>query len=137
MESPKAALCKSAVNVEIDALLEADTYSWKTLPEGSKPVDAKWVFSIKENPSGQKLYKARVVARGFLQELGVNYLDTFAPVVKHKSLKLLFGIAAMKNWSIHQMDVKGAFLNGDIDADVFVIPPAGAPKGPEGKVWHL
>jgi hypothetical protein len=84
----------------------------------------KWVYKLKRGPNGEILrYKARWVVRGFEQEYGVDYHETFASVVKPMSYKALFAIAAALDLEIHQMDVKTAFLYGNVDEEIYVEQP--------------
>ncbi len=82
-----------------------------TLPAGRKPVSCKWVFKIKQGANGEvERYKARLVARGFTQTYGVDYNETFAPVIKFTSIRCILALAALEDMEIHQMDVKTASL---------------------------
>lgn len=89
-------------------------------------VSSKWVFKIKKNERGEvKRYKARLVARGFTQEYGVDYLETFAPVLKYKSLRLMLALSATTTRKITQLDIKTAFLNADVQEDIYMQAPEG------------
>ncbi|KAK1918670.1 hypothetical protein P3342_001719 [Pyrenophora teres f. teres] len=108
------------------------------VPKGSQhALGGKWVFKLKRGPKGEILrHKARWVVRGFEQQEGIDYFETFASVVKPMSYKALFAISAALDLEIHQMDVKTAFLYGDIDTEIFVEPPHGL-KDSEGKLCRL
>ena len=83
-------------------------------------------------------HKARLVARGFVQQEGIDYDDAFAPVARMESVRVLLALAAQEGWGVHHMDVKSAFLNGDLKEEVYVRQPPGfAILGEEGKVYHL
>ncbi len=108
--------------------------TWKLVirPEGRKIVDGKWVFKVKRNPDGSiKKYKARFVARGFSQMFGVDYLDTFAPVARHSTLRTLLAVATKHGWKLEQSDVTNAYLNASLSEDndeieeIFVRQPEG------------
>lgn len=86
-----------------------------------KVVRNKWVFKIKYNPDGSILkYKTRMVAKGFHQIHGVDYIKTFNPVVKASTVRVILSIAFMNNWILRQVDVNNAFLNGILDEEVYM-----------------
>lgn len=106
---------------ELIALESNNTWTLTTLPPGKKCVGCKWVFKIKYLPNGEvDIYKARLVAKGYTQSAGVDYHDTFAPVVKLVTVRSLLAIAAGKNWYVEQLDVNNAFLHGDITKKMFI-----------------
>ena len=79
----------------------------------------KWIYKLKRNSKGEvEKYKARLVARGFTQEYGIDYEETFAQVARITSVRTLLAIAASRKWTLSQMDVKNAFLNGDLTEEV-------------------
>ena len=129
---------RMAMEEELASIRENATYTPMKAPPGVKTVRSKWVYKIKKNPDGTTRYKARLVAKGFTQKYGVDYLETFAPVVKYKSLRMLLALANELRWTVHQMDVTTAFLYGDIDKEIYLLPPeGGVPRGEEGLVWKL
>jgi hypothetical protein len=97
------------------------------------------VFKLKRDEVGTIIkHKARLVARGFLQREGIDFDDAFAPVARMESVRLLLVLAAQEGWCVHHMDVKSAFLNGDLKEEVYVHqPPAFAIPDKEGKVLRL
>jgi hypothetical protein len=97
------------------------------------------VFKLKRDEAGTIVkHKARLVARGFVQREGINFNDTFAPVARMESVRLLFALATQEGWRVHHMDVKSAFLNSDLKEEVYVHQPPGfAIPGKEGKVLRL
>jgi hypothetical protein len=87
-------------------------------------VGCKWVYKIKTCFNGTiDRNKTRLVARGFTQEYDVDYEETFAPVARPSSVRALLAVAASQHWSLCQMDVKNAFLNGNLSAEVYMQPP--------------
>ena len=103
-----------------------DKGTWKIVPlkQGTKPVTSRWVTTDKYGPDGKiTRHKARLVARGFQQEEGLDYEETFASVVKPASTRILLALAAILHWRIHQADVKTAFLNSNLDKPVYMKTP--------------
>jgi hypothetical protein len=122
LEVPK---WREAVLEEMKALEKNKTWSVMTLPDGKKTIGCKWVFTVKYNSDGSiERYKARLVAKGFTQTYGIDYSETFAPVAKLNTVRILLSLAANLDWPLHQLDVKNAFLNGDLEEEVYMdIPP--------------
>ena len=117
---------KLAVLEEMNALRKNGTWELVDLPRDKKIVGCKWVFSVKYKADGSiERYKARLVAKGFTQTYGIDYQETFAPVAKINSIRVLLSLAVNSNWPLHQLDVKNAFLNGDLEEEVFMSLPPG------------
>ncbi|KAK1422393.1 hypothetical protein QVD17_25482 [Tagetes erecta] len=117
---------KDAMEVEMDALKKNDTWEKCVLPPGKKPVGCRWLFSVKPKPDGTvDRYKARLVAKGYSQTYGIDYSETFSPVAKMDTIRVLFSVAANKEWPLHQFDVKNAFLHGDLKEEVYMEAPPG------------
>ncbi|KAG7582883.1 Retrotransposon Copia-like N-terminal [Arabidopsis suecica] len=115
-----------AMEIEIEALETTNTWTVCSLPDGKKPIGCKWVFKVKLNADGSlERFKARLVAKGYTQREGLDYVDTFSPVAKMTTVKLLLSVAAAKNWSLHQLDISNAFLNGDLDEEIYMSLPPG------------
>ncbi|XP_058751721.1 uncharacterized protein LOC131624794 [Vicia villosa] len=115
-----------AMNEELQALQENFTWDIVSCPPDIKPIGCKWVYSVKLNSDGSlNRFKARLVALGNKQEYGIDYDETFAPVAKMTSVRTVLSIAASNGWSFHQMDVKNAFLHGDLTEDIYMTPPQG------------
>jgi hypothetical protein len=111
---------------EIASTTAANTWQLVPLPDGRVAIGCKWVFKIKRRADGSiDRYKARLVAKGFSQKEGLDYKETFAPVARMPSLRALLAIAAAQDLEIHQMDVKTAFLNGDLEEDIYMQQPEG------------
>jgi hypothetical protein len=111
---------------ELQALQDNHTWDHVSYPPAVKPIGCKWVYSIKLRFDGTlDRYKARLVALGNRQEYGVDYEETFAPVAKMTTMRIIIAIAASQGWPLHQMDVKNAFLHGDLKEDIYMAPPPG------------
>ncbi|XP_065627419.1 uncharacterized protein LOC136066661 [Quercus suber] len=119
-------LWQIAMKEEIDALTKNHTWDLVTLPPSQSVVGCKWIYKIKTHSDGSiERYKARLVAKGFTQEYGIDYEETFAPVARISSVRALLAVAAASKWDLFQMDVKNAFLNGDLHEEVYMQPPPG------------
>jgi hypothetical protein len=132
MKRPDKDSWKEAFDAEWNAINGNDTFEYVALPEGKKPINCRWVLTIKDG--GQ--FKARLVAKGFSQVEGIDYNETFAPVIRYESVRLLLATAAEKSLEIHQMDVKTAFLNGALEEEIYMKQPDGYDQVP-GKVLKL
>ncbi|MCO5560344.1 hypothetical protein L7F22_013956 [Adiantum nelumboides] len=100
---------------EIDSIHKNHTWDLVDLPTGKKPIGTKWVFKVKIKQDGTiDRYKARLVAKGYAQQKGIDYDETFAPTSRASTVRSLVAIAAHHNWKVHQLDIKTAFLNGDL-----------------------
>jgi hypothetical protein len=120
-----------AMSVELSALSSTGTWELVLLPRGKVPITCKWVYEIKTRSDGSiERYKAHLVARGFEQEYGVDVEETFAPVAHMTTVRTLIAVAAVRNWSLSQLDVKNAFLHGSLNEEVDMIPPLGYPHPP-------
>jgi transposase InsO family protein len=139
MSMPEAPLWKEAVNSEIESILQNHTWELVDLPPGCKPLGYKWIFKRKMKADGSiDKYKARLVVKGYKQKEGVDYFDTYSPVTRITSIRMLIAIAALYNLEIHQMDVKTAFLNGELDEEIYMEQPEGfIVPGKEKKVCRL
>ncbi|KAG8478469.1 hypothetical protein CXB51_028351 [Gossypium anomalum] len=117
---------KVAVQAEFDALMANSTWDLVPSPLGRRAIGCKWLFKIKRNPDGSvNRRKARLVAKGCAQILGCDFTETFSPVVKPATIRVILSIAVAKRWSLRQVDVNNAFLNGDLDNEVFMQQPPG------------
>jgi hypothetical protein len=129
-ESPDWAEWHKAMIRELQTLHRKGTYIPSKLPHGRKPVKSKWVFKLKpsqgENPP---IYKARLVAQGFTQVAGIDYDDTHAPSLRLESFRLFLAIAASLDLEIRGMDVVGAYLNGELDREIYMTQPPGFSDG--------
>jgi hypothetical protein len=120
---------RTAIQNEYNSLMENGTWEAVDLPHGRKPLTTKWVLKRKLGPDGKiSKYKARMVARGFQQKEGFDYTETYSGVVKAASYRTLFALLALNGWHCHQMDVTTAFLNGELEEEVYIHPPIGYPE---------
>ena len=127
---------RRAMLEEMKAIKENETWQLIDPPPGCRPISLKWVYKVKRDELGAIVkHKARLVARGFVQREGIDFEEVFAPVARMESVRLLLALAAAKDWHIHHLDVKSAFLNGELAEMVFVRQPLGfAIKGAEHRV---
>jgi histone deacetylase 1/2 len=117
---------RQAMNEEYDALIKNKT--WHLVPHTSQKniIDCKWVYRIKRCSDGSiDRYKARLVAKGFKQRYGIDYEDTFSPVVKVATIRIVLAISVSRGWSLRQLDVKNAFLHGVLEEEVYMKQPPG------------
>lgn len=115
-----------AMQNEFNALLSTGTWTLVPPSPSHNVVGCKWVFRIKKNPDGSiERYKARLVAKGFHQKEGLDYTETFSPVAKPVTIRLLLSFAVQFNWFLNQLDISNAFLHGDLNEDVFMVQPPG------------
>ena len=116
---------------EIQALEQTHTWVLTPLPSGKRPIGCKWVYKVKLNPDGTlKRYKARLVAKGYTKREGLDFLETFSPVAKTVSVKVLIALPSAKGWPLHQLDINNDFLHGDLDEEVYMdLPPGFHSKG--------
>ena len=139
MSSPEAPYWKEAINDEIESILQNHMWELVDLPPCSKPLGYKWIFKKKMKADGSiDKYKVRLVIKGYKQKEGLDYFDTYSPVTRISSIRMLIAIVAIHNLEIHQMDVKTAFLNGDLDEEIYMEQPEGfMVPGQEKKVCRL
>jgi hypothetical protein len=124
--SPQQTEWVAAIQKEYDSLNLKKTWETMTLPANRKALPCKWVFDIKYNPDGTiEKYKARLVIKGFKQIYGVDYDETFAPVARYESLKIVLAMSTILDMEVHQMDVCTAFLNGKLEEEIFMQEPEG------------
>lgn len=121
---------KKAIEDEYQSLIKNNTWTLYDLPKDRKEVTNKWVFKLKRKADGEiDKYKARLVVRGFSQRIGFDYNETYAPVAKLVTLRILLAIANRMDFHIHQMDVKSAFLNGKLSEEIYMQQPDGFVNG--------
>ncbi|KAL0315559.1 UNVERIFIED_CONTAM: Retrovirus-related Pol polyprotein from transposon RE2 [Sesamum radiatum] len=128
---------EQAMDEELQALENNQTWTLTALPNGKKAIGSRWVYKLKMNPDGTvNRYKARLVAKGYSQIEGIDYNDSFSPVAKTVTVRLFLGIAAAHFWPVHQLDINNAFLHGFLDEEVYMTPPDGY-SAPPGQVCKL
>jgi hypothetical protein len=111
---------------EYDLVLANGTWNLVDFPHDVNPIGCKWVYRVKYKPNGKiEKYKERLVARGFAQQEGIDYEETFATTAKWNTIRMVINLATHNGWKLHQIDVKSAFLNGDLKEDIFMNQPQG------------
>jgi hypothetical protein len=111
---------------EMMSIVKNNTWEIADLPKDHKAIGLKWVFKVKRNSAGEVVKrKARLVAKGYSQIHGVDYEEVFAPVARLETVRILLTLAAQGECEVHHMDVKSAFLNGDLKEEVYVNQPPG------------
>jgi transposase InsO family protein len=132
---------QEAIQKELKSLEKMGTYQLVKRPPGANIVDSRWVFRIKKNAAGEiDKYKARLVAKGFTQIYGVDYYETYAPVARLTSFRLLLALAARNGWTVDNFDFDSAYLNSKLGDDevIYLEQPAGyETKDRRGWVWRL
>ena len=139
-EASSNPLWQQAMKEELDALHKTRTWDLVDRLPGKSAVGCKWIYKIKTRSDGTvDRYKARLVARGFTQEYEIDYEETFAPVARLSSVRTLIAISAARRWPLFQMDVKNAFLNGELAEEVYMKLPPGysQPPGFPNRVCRL
>jgi hypothetical protein len=139
ISTPEAQWWQEAVNCEMESILHNHTWELVDLPPGHKPLGCRWIFKKKLKVDGSvDKYKAKLVIKGYRQKEGVDFFDTYSPVTRITSIRMLIAFASINNLEIHQMDVKTAFLNGDLDEEIYMEQPEGfVAPGNEKKVCRL
>lgn len=136
-EAKKHQCWREAMKLELDALAANKTWCIVDLPPGIVPIGNKWVYKIKRKSDGSiERFKARLVAKGYTQTEGLDYFDTFSPVAKLTTVRLILARASIHHWHVHQLDVNNAFLHGELQEDVYMVIPQGVPSSPN-KVCKL
>ncbi|KAJ3698018.1 hypothetical protein LUZ61_001723 [Rhynchospora tenuis] len=137
-EAMKSKNWRDAMLAEIEALERNNTWSVEDLPPGKTSIGCKWVYKIKYNSDGTiERYKARLVALGNRQVEGIDYKETFSPVVKMTTVRVVLAVAVARGWTMHQMDVHNAFLYGDLHEEVYLRMPPGFGVSHPDKVCRL
>ena len=126
LQSPDRVEWQAAMAKELESLEANKTWTLVPLPMGRSPISCKWVLKKKLNPDGTVArYKARLVARGFSQVEGLDYSETFSPVLRMASFQLLMALATILDLEVHHLDVQTAFLHGDLPEEIYMSQPPG------------
>ncbi|KAL4271452.1 hypothetical protein GQ457_13G004180 [Hibiscus cannabinus] len=126
MSCNESKLWYDAMKDEMNSMKNNEVWDLVPLPDGVKVIGCKWVFKTKKDSKGNiERYKARLVAKGFTQQEGIDYTETFSPVSKKDSLRIVLALVAQFDLELQQMDVKTAFLNGDLEEEVYMKQPEG------------
>jgi hypothetical protein len=127
--SPESIEWTQAMEAEMKSLKDNDVWELVKLPAGKKAVGSQWVYKVKTGPDGtRERYKARLVAQGFTQKFGSDYDQKFCPVVRQESLRVLIALSMQCGLKLHQLDVTTAFLNGNLEEEVYMTQPKGFVK---------
>lgn len=128
---------RRAMSSEMNSLIANNTWSLTDLPAGRKPIDCKWVFKLKSKKDDNSIrYKARLVAKGYSQREGIDYTETYSPVVKYTSIRLLLALAVKYDLKVRQLDVVTAFLHGELKEEIYMLQPEAFNDG-TGRVCKL
>jgi hypothetical protein len=127
-----------AMNSELEALTKTGTWVIVDLPPNVKPIGSRWVYKVKHKADGSiERYKARLVAKDYTQIEGLDFFDTFSPVAKLTTVRMLLALASIKGWFIYQLDVNNAFLHGDLQENVYMSVPDGVACNKPNQVCKL
>jgi hypothetical protein len=130
LKSPNADKWYDAAYAEMQSLVENGTFRLAKLPLGRKPIGCRWVFLIKRKKDGSvDRFKARLVAKGYAQRPGFDFTDTFAPTAKWATLRAVLALAALEDMELESVDISSAFLNGELDEEVYLEQPEGFHQG--------
>ena len=129
---------RQTMEEELRSIHDNNAWELVDLPNNGKAMDLKWEFMIKRDAEGSVKHKARLVAKEYVQEEGVDFEEAFVPIERMESVRLLIALAVQESWKIHHMDVKSSFFNGELEGDVYVNQSPGFIKeGEEHKVLKL
>ena len=134
MRLPLKSKWQEATRDKFNSLTEMGTWILVSPPKNRNMIKCKWVFTVKADGR----YKARLIAKGFTQEHGIDYEETFSPVTRYESIRYLLAHAALEDWEIEAMDIKTAYLYGELKEEIYMAQPEGFIKsGQEHKVCKL
>ena len=120
-EAVKHEKWRKAMDSEINSIEKNQTWELMDLPSGAKTIGVRWIFKTNLNELGEiDKYKARLVAKGYSQQHGIDFTEVFAPVARMDTVRMIVALVACKGWNIFQLDVKSAFLHGELSEDVYI-----------------
>lgn len=127
------------MKAEVAAIEKNGTWNLVELPKGRRAIGMKWVFKVNRNPKGNILkHKERIVAKLYVQKHDIDFEEVFAPVARMETVRVILALAGSNGWCVHHLDVKSAFLNGDLNEEVYVSQPKDFENMDEpGKVYKL
>jgi len=139
MKSPHSSKWRVAMEDEMKSMKTNKVWDLEIVPKGAKTAGCKWVYKTKHDSKGKiERYKARLVAKGFTQREGIDYNETFSLVSTKDSFRIIMALVAHFDLALHQIDVKTAFLNGELSEKVYMAQPKGfVIKGKENMGYHL
>ena len=116
----------TAMNEEYNSIMRNKTWELVELPKDKLPIGSEWLFKykLKDNGSVDK-FKERLIAKGYSQQEGIDFEETYAQIAELNTIRLLVALATKHNWRIHQLDVKSSFVNGDLKEEVYLVHPEG------------
>ena len=124
-EAGKDASWRASMEEEMHALAENESLDLVDALKGVKPIRCRWLYKVKYNTDGSiSGYKARLVAKGYVQKHGIDYDETFLPVAKMTNIRVLLAVAMAKRWHLNQKDVKNAFLQRELEEQVYMVQPS-------------
>ncbi|XP_019164275.1 PREDICTED: uncharacterized protein LOC109160431 [Ipomoea nil] len=125
-EAEKHQVWREAMESEIEALVQNNTWTLTDLPKGKSQIGCRWVYKVKHKADGSiERYKVRLVVKGYTQQLGVDYIETFSPVARMTTIKTFLALAISRGWDIQQLDINNDFLHGDLKEEVYMVLPPG------------
>jgi len=137
-EANKHECWQKAMQDEINALNKTGTWKIVDLPPNVKPIGCRWIYKVKHHVDGSiERYKARLVAKGYNQIEGLDYFDTYSPIAKLTTVRIVIALASMNQWHLHQIDVNNAFLHGELQEDVHMVVPPGVSHSHSNQVCKL
>jgi hypothetical protein len=114
----------NAMDEEMATLDANTTWELLALPKDKKAIRCNWVYKVKHNADGSmSKYRTRLVAKGYAQTYGIDYEETYSPIARMTTVRTIIGMAVIKGWSLHQMDVKNVFLHGDLQEEMYMEQP--------------